>query len=114
MLKGVARVWFNSESFQTIPTFHSIRVRFRSESKTPDSESPISNRHCTGGLIIDPRPYWALTSVALRHPPTHIIWTSRWLLDQRKKQIRGLRGFQGLPEWQKMPVLVKNKGKNVS
>ena len=60
------------------------------------------------------RPYWALTSVALRHPPTHIIWTSRWLLDQRKKQIRGLRGFQGLPEWQKMPVLVKNKGKNVS
>ena len=33
MLKGVARVWFNSESFQTIPTFHSIRVRFHSESK---------------------------------------------------------------------------------
>ena len=33
MLKGVARVWFNSESFQTIPTFHLIRVRFHSESK---------------------------------------------------------------------------------
>ena len=33
MLKGLARVWFNSESFQTIPTFHSMRVRFHSESK---------------------------------------------------------------------------------
>ena len=43
MLKGVARVWFNSESFQTIPTFHSMRVRFHSESNAQDSESPISS-----------------------------------------------------------------------
>ena len=40
MLKGVARVWFNSESFRMIPIFHSIRVRFHLESKNQKLRTP--------------------------------------------------------------------------